>query len=128
MFVNWIKICPDLHKLQLWFSRHRQCLFLSTDKSFASDLYLIYKLSPSARVCISDTDREFVYQIQIQIGTVFEHFSAQNICHNKNVFQVIVVLLSCQLFDFNYLSLSNIFNCIKYQLCFYQKDLGKKVM
>ena len=29
------------------------------------------------------------------------------------MFQVIVVLLSCQLFDFNYLSLSNIFNFIK---------------
>jgi hypothetical protein len=28
MFVNRIKICPDLHKLQLWFSRQRQCLFL----------------------------------------------------------------------------------------------------
>ena len=25
---NRIKICPDLHKLQLWFSRLRQCLFL----------------------------------------------------------------------------------------------------
>ena len=35
------------------------------------------------------------------------------------MFQVIVVLLSCQLFDFNYLSLSNIFNFIKclYPLC-----------
>jgi hypothetical protein len=43
-------------------------------------------------------------------GTVFEHFSAQNICH-KNVFQVIVVLLSRQLFDFNDLSLidNNVF-------------------
>jgi hypothetical protein len=28
MFVNRIKICPDLHKLQLRFSRLRQCLFL----------------------------------------------------------------------------------------------------
>jgi hypothetical protein len=38
-------------------------------------------------------------------GTVFEHFSAQN------MFQVIVVLLSRQLFDFNYLSLidNNVF-------------------
>jgi hypothetical protein len=27
MFVNRIKICPDLHKLQRWFSRLRQCLF-----------------------------------------------------------------------------------------------------
>jgi hypothetical protein len=44
MFVNWIKICPDLHKL-------------------ASDLYLIYKLSPSARVCISDTDRLLMFYL-----------------------------------------------------------------
>jgi hypothetical protein len=31
--------------------------FFKYDKTFASDLYLIYKLLPSARVCISDTDR-----------------------------------------------------------------------
>jgi hypothetical protein len=37
----------------------------------------------------------------------------KNICH-KNVFQVIVVLLSCQLYDFNYLSLSNILNFINF--------------
>ena len=29
--------------------------------TFASDLYLIYKLSPSARVCISDTDRLLMF-------------------------------------------------------------------
>jgi hypothetical protein len=67
MFVNRIKICPDLHTLQLGFSRLRQCLFLKLlrqitrkmggflikhVKTFASDLYLIYKLSPSARVCM----------------------------------------------------------------------------
>jgi hypothetical protein len=31
--------------------------FFKYDKTFASDLYLIYKLEPKARVCISDTDR-----------------------------------------------------------------------
>jgi hypothetical protein len=31
-----------------------------------SDLYLIYKLSPSARVCISDTDR---------LGTFFNYIT-----------------------------------------------------
>jgi hypothetical protein len=30
---------------------------LSTRKTWAADLYLIYKLEPKARVCISDTDR-----------------------------------------------------------------------
>ena len=33
------------------------CEFDKLDKTFASDLYLIYKRSPSARVCISDTNR-----------------------------------------------------------------------
>ena len=73
MFVNRIKICPDLHTLQLGFSRLRQCLFLKLlrqithksyfkhDKTFASDLYLIYKLSPSARVCMSDKDRLLMF-------------------------------------------------------------------
>jgi hypothetical protein len=28
VFKNRIKICPDLHKLQLWFSHVRQCLLL----------------------------------------------------------------------------------------------------
>ena len=32
------------------------CEFDKLDKTFASDLHLIYKLSPSARVCISDKD------------------------------------------------------------------------
>jgi hypothetical protein len=32
-------------------------------KQFASDLYLIYKLSPSARVCISDTDRLLMFYL-----------------------------------------------------------------
>ena len=31
--------------------------FFKYDKTFASDLYLKYKLWPWARVCISDTDR-----------------------------------------------------------------------
>jgi hypothetical protein len=30
-------------------------------KTFASDLYMIYKLSPSARVCISDKDRLLMF-------------------------------------------------------------------
>ena len=31
--------------------------FFKYDKTFASDLYLIYKLEPKARVCISDIHR-----------------------------------------------------------------------
>ena len=37
--------------------------FFKYDKTFASDLYLIYKLSPSARVCISDTDRLLMFYL-----------------------------------------------------------------
>ena len=33
------------------------------DKTFASDLFLIYKLSPSVRVCISDTDRLLMFYL-----------------------------------------------------------------
>jgi hypothetical protein len=36
------------------FKAHSQ---LSTRQTWAADLYLIYKLEPKARVCISDTDR-----------------------------------------------------------------------
>ena len=37
--------------------------FFKYDKTFASDLYLIYKLSPSARVCVSDTDRLLMFYL-----------------------------------------------------------------
>jgi hypothetical protein len=37
--------------------------FFKYDKTFASDLYLIYKLSLSARVCISDTDRLLMFYL-----------------------------------------------------------------
>ena len=37
--------------------------FFKYDKTFASDLCLIYKLSPSARVCISDTDRLLMFYL-----------------------------------------------------------------
>ena len=39
------------------------CEFDKLDKTFASDLYLIYKRSPSARVCISDKDQLLIYTI-----------------------------------------------------------------
>jgi hypothetical protein len=54
------------------------------DKTWAADLYLIYKLEPKARVCISDTDRmriflsylkndpsyEFIGKVILKINTV----------------------------------------------------------
>ena len=42
--------------------------FFKYDKTFASDLYLIYKLSPSARVCISDTDRLLMFYLVLKIA------------------------------------------------------------
>ena len=41
--------------------------FFKYDKTFASDLYLIYKLLPSARVCISDTDRLLMFYPVLKI-------------------------------------------------------------
>jgi hypothetical protein len=43
--------------------------FFKYDKTFSSDLYLIYKLSPSARVCISDTDRLLMFYLVLIIST-----------------------------------------------------------
>jgi hypothetical protein len=92
MFVNRIKICPDLRKFQLWFSRLRQCLFLkllrqwthkvghflSTISTIASDHPIAYDkydrirsvsdiqtlaFGSSARVCISDTDRLLMFYL-----------------------------------------------------------------
>jgi hypothetical protein len=40
--------------------------FFKYDKTFASDLYLIYKLEPKARVCISDTDRLLMFYLVLQ--------------------------------------------------------------
>jgi hypothetical protein len=37
--------------------------FFKYDKTFASDLYLIYKLWPSTRVCLSDTDRLLMFYL-----------------------------------------------------------------
>ena len=40
--------------------------FFKYDKTFASDLCLIYKLSPSTRVCISDTDRLLMFYLVLK--------------------------------------------------------------
>ena len=61
MLVNRIKICPDLHKL------HSHPICIRIRSKFASDLYLIYKLSPSARVCISDTDRLRMFYLVLKM-------------------------------------------------------------
>ena len=39
------------------------CEFDKLDKTFASDLYLVYRRSPSARVCISDKDRLLMFYL-----------------------------------------------------------------
>ena len=42
------------------------CEFDKLDKTFASDLYLIYKSSPSAGVCISDTDQLLMFYLSLR--------------------------------------------------------------
>jgi hypothetical protein len=56
MFVNQIKICPDLHKLQLWFSRLWQYLFLKLLRQWTHKMGRF--LSTLIRL-------EFIYQIKI---------------------------------------------------------------
>ena len=41
------------------------CEFDKLDKTFASDLYLIYKHSPSAGVCIPDKDQLLMFYISL---------------------------------------------------------------
>ena len=41
------------------------CEFDKLDKAFASDLYLTYKRSPSARVCISDKDQLLMFYLSL---------------------------------------------------------------
>ena len=41
------------------------CEFDKLDKTFASDLYLIYKRTPSARVCISDKDQLLMFYLSL---------------------------------------------------------------
>ena len=47
--------------------------FDKQDKTFASDLYLIYKRSPSARVCISDKDQLLMFYLS---------HTKRNVLHN----------------------------------------------
>ena len=42
------------------------CQFDKPDKTFASDLYLIYKRWPSARVCISDKDQLLMFYLLLK--------------------------------------------------------------
>ena len=42
------------------------CEFDKLDKTFASDLYLIYKRSPSAQVCVSDKDQLFMFYLSLK--------------------------------------------------------------
>ena len=41
------------------------CEFDKLDKTFASDLYLIYKRSFSARVCVSDKDQLLMFYLSL---------------------------------------------------------------
>ena len=58
------------------------CEFDKLDKTFASDLYLIYKRSLSARVCISDKDRLLVFYLLLSRRNP-RHFSLCSGAHVK---------------------------------------------
>ena len=49
------------------------CEFDKIDKTFASDLYLIYKRSPSARVYISDKDQLLMFYLSPKSGLVYTY-------------------------------------------------------
>jgi hypothetical protein len=70
MFINRIKICPDLHKLQLWLSRLRQWLFLKLLRQWTHKMgRFLSTLKHSHPSFIWYTNSclrlEFVYQIKI---------------------------------------------------------------
>ena len=46
------------------------CEFDKLAKAFESDLYLIYKRSPSARVCISDKDQLLMFYLALRIRKI----------------------------------------------------------
>ena len=49
------------------------CEFDKLDKTFASDLYLIYKRSPSASVCISDKDQLLMFYLSLKARPQIMH-------------------------------------------------------
>ena len=66
VYVNRDKSLSDLqtlikHSILLYFPHELLMRFLKYVKKFAADLYPIYKLSPSVRVCISDKDRLLMF-------------------------------------------------------------------
>ena len=46
------------------------CEFDKLAEAFESDLYLIYKGSPSARVCISDKDQLLMFYLALRIRKI----------------------------------------------------------
>jgi hypothetical protein len=85
MFVNRIKICPDLHKLQLWFSRLRHCLFSKLLCQWTHKMgHFLSTIKHSHPICIWYTNSrlrfEFVYQIQIGCSCFIYYIKIQE-CH-----------------------------------------------
>ena len=64
------------------------CEFDKLDKTFASDLYLIYKRSPSARVCISNKDQLLIMFYLFSLGEVAQRtleFQYLNLSHLESI-------------------------------------------
>jgi hypothetical protein len=68
MFVNRIKICPDLHKLQLWFSRLRQCLFLKLLRQWTHKMgHFLSTIKHSHPICIWYTNFDLAFGSSLYI-------------------------------------------------------------
>ena len=76
------KIVDKPEHLDVWIDK--------PDKTFASDLYLIYKRSPSARVCISDKDWLQMFYLLHKITSIFSYELRQK-CGFASVICVSVV-------------------------------------
>jgi hypothetical protein len=92
MFVNWIKIrylsdiytkLSDIYLIFIWYL-------------YKSDIYLIYKFSPSARVCIPDKDRLLMFYLVLINSTCLEYTTVLNYTFWTSCQQVVTMLLFYQ--------------------------------
>ena len=55
------------------------CELDKLDKTFAFDLYMIYKRSPSARVCISDKDQLLMFYLSLNESLLIHEENSKEI-------------------------------------------------
>ena len=79
------------------------CEFDKLDKTFASDLYLIYKRSSLARVCISDTDQLLMFYLSLIMST---STFLSKIQEPNNVYKKVALMIYIQTVTFLHYSVS----------------------